>query len=125
MITSLSNHLCVGKMYFNTFGATPPIVAGARAVLEVLEKENVMENANRVGTIIKDGLTELHEKHDIIGDVRGMGLMLGVELVKDRTTKEPATAETAEVMEHLREIGLLVGKGHDLCKLSKPELVSL
>lgn len=101
----------LGKMYFNTFGATPPIVAGARAVLEVLEKENVMENADRVGTIIKDGLTELHGKHDIIGDVRGMGLMLGVELVKDRVTKEPATAETAEVMEHLREIGLLVGKG--------------
>lgn len=101
----------LGKMYFNTFGATPPIVAAARAVLEVIEKEHIQENADKVGNIIMKGLKELQEKYDVIGDVRGMGLLIGVELVKDRTTKEPGTAETAEVLEQLREIGLLVGKG--------------
>ena len=105
-----------GKLYFNTFGATPPIVAGARAVLRVIENEGLQENASRVGTIIRDGLSRLQIKHDIIGDVRGMGLMLGVELVKDQQSKEPATAETAELMERLRDVGLLVGKGvHSFC----------
>ena len=98
-------------MYFNTFGSTPPIVAGARAVLRVIEQEGLQENAKRVGSIIKDGITQLQEKYDVIGDVRGEGLMIGIELVKDRKTKEPASAETAEVMEQLRHADLLVGKG--------------
>eukprot|EP00210_Caulerpa_lentillifera_P007415 g7086.t1 len=101
----------LGKMYFNTFGATPPIVAGARAVLKVLEADGLQQNALRVGSIVKEGITNLMDKHSLLGDVRGEGLMLGIECVKDRVTKEPATAETAEVMEQLRDVGVLVGKG--------------
>jgi alanine-glyoxylate transaminase/(R)-3-amino-2-methylpropionate-pyruvate transaminase len=57
------------------------------------------------------GLEQLKEKHNVIGDVRGKGLMLGIELVKDRVTKEPAKAECTEVLEACREMGLLLGKG--------------
>jgi alanine-glyoxylate transaminase/(R)-3-amino-2-methylpropionate-pyruvate transaminase len=80
-------------------------------VLEVIEKEKLQENAHKLGTRIKDGLEKLKSKHKLIGDVRGKGLMLGVEMVKDHGTKEPAKAECAEVLEHAREMGLLIGKG--------------
>ncbi len=60
---------------------------------------------------LKSRLADLATKHDIIGDVRGQGLMLGVEMVKDRSTKQPASAETAQVMERLKEMGVLIGKG--------------
>jgi len=103
--------IAVGKMYSNSFGATPPIIAAARAVLKVIDEEGLQQNASNVGRIIKDGLRDLQSKHELIGDVRGEGLMLGVELVKDRSTKDPATAEAAEAMELLRDVGLLVGKG--------------
>ena len=82
-----------------------------KAVLEVIEKEKLQENSLKIGTRIKDGLEKLKSKYKIIGDVRGKGLMLGVEMVKDRDTKEPAKAECAEVLEHARELGLLIGKG--------------
>jgi alanine-glyoxylate transaminase/(R)-3-amino-2-methylpropionate-pyruvate transaminase len=64
-----------------------------------------------VGTHLKDALTDLQEKHDIIGEVRGLGLMLGVELVRNRTSKEPANTEAADVMERMKERGVLIGKG--------------
>ena len=82
-----------------------------KAVLEVIEKENLQENALKIGNHILAGLEKLKEKHNIIGDVRGKGLMLGIELVKDRTTKEPAKAECAQVLETCAEMGLLLGKG--------------
>ena len=82
-----------------------------KAVLEVIENEKLQENSLKMGARIKDGLEKLKGKYKIIGDVRGKGLMLGVEMVKDRVTKEPAKAECAEVLEHCREMGLLIGKG--------------
>ncbi|GMH37711.1 hypothetical protein BSKO_05584 [Bryopsis sp. KO-2023] len=99
------------KLYFNTFGGNPVVSAGGRAVLKVIEEEGLQENSRRVGKMLKSGLETLKDKHDIIGDVRGCGLMLGVELVKDRTTKEPAKEEVAEVFESMKDMGLLVGKG--------------
>src|SRR6266513_2062611 len=99
------------RTHFNTFGGNPVVCAQGKAVLEVIASENLQENALNIGDQIATDLNRLKEKHDIIGDVRGRGLLLGIELVKDRTTKEPAKAECAEVLEISREMGLLLGKG--------------
>jgi len=99
------------KIHFNTFGGNPVVCAMGKAVLEVIEKDNLQQNALKMGGHILAGLEKLKSKYQIIGDVRGKGLMLGVELVKDRKTKEPAKAETAQVLESAREMGLLLGKG--------------
>jgi alanine-glyoxylate transaminase/(R)-3-amino-2-methylpropionate-pyruvate transaminase len=77
----------------------------------VIEREKLQENALTIGNHLLGGLARLKEKHNVIGDVRGKGLLLGIELVKDRGTKEPAKAECAEVLERCREMGLLLGKG--------------
>src|SRR6266581_5786840 len=99
------------KIHFNTFGGNPVVCAMGKAVLEVIENDNLQQNALKLGGHILSGLEKLKSKHKVIGDVRGKGLMLGVELVKDRATKEPAKAETAQVLEVAREMGLLLGKG--------------
>jgi alanine-glyoxylate transaminase / (R)-3-amino-2-methylpropionate-pyruvate transaminase len=99
------------RTHFNTFGGNPVVCAQGKAVLDVIAREKLQENAFKIGDQIATGLNRLKEKHNIIGDVRGKGLLLGIELVKDRTTKEPAKAECAEVLEISREMGLLLGKG--------------
>jgi alanine-glyoxylate transaminase / (R)-3-amino-2-methylpropionate-pyruvate transaminase len=99
------------RIHFNTFGGNPVVMAQAIAVLEVIERENLQANALNIGNRISTGLNRLKEKHDIIGDVRGKGLLLGIELVKDRQTKEPAKPECAQVLELCKEMGLLLGKG--------------
>lgn len=99
------------RCYFNTFGGNPLCTAGGLAVLEVLEKERLQENAFVVGSYLKDRLRGLQEKHEIIGDVRGTGFMLGIELVTDRQLKTPAKDEICHAMEHMKDMGVLVGKG--------------
>jgi alanine-glyoxylate transaminase/(R)-3-amino-2-methylpropionate-pyruvate transaminase len=99
------------RIHFNTFGGNPVVCAQGRAVLEVIERENLQANALRIGARIAAGLKKIKARHNIVGDVRGKGLLLGLELVKDRRTKEPAKAETAQVAETCRDLGLLVGKG--------------
>jgi alanine-glyoxylate transaminase / (R)-3-amino-2-methylpropionate-pyruvate transaminase len=99
------------RIHFNTFGGNPVAMAVGKAVLEVIEREKLQENAYRLGTRLLAGLEKLKQKHVIVGDVRGKGLLLGVELVKDRARKEPATAECARVLENARNNGLLLGKG--------------
>ena len=99
------------RIHFNTFGGNPVSCAIGKAVLEVIDREGLQENSLTVGSHLLAGFRKLAEKHSLIGDVRGMGLMLGVELVKDRATKEPAKAECAAVFERARELGLLIGKG--------------
>ncbi len=99
------------RTHFNTFGGNPVVCAQGKAVLEVIARENLQENALKIGDQIATGLNRLKEKHNIIGDVRGRGLLLGIELVKDHTTKEPAQAECAKILEISREMGLLLGKG--------------
>ncbi|XP_034689053.1 alanine--glyoxylate aminotransferase 2 homolog 2, mitochondrial-like [Vitis riparia] len=99
------------RTYFNTFGGNPVSTASGLAVLRVIEKEKLQENAHVVGSYLKDRLTSLKEKHEIIGDVRGRGLMLGVELVTDRQLKTPANVETLHVMDKMKEMGVLIGKG--------------
>ncbi|MBA2586921.1 MAG: aminotransferase class III-fold pyridoxal phosphate-dependent enzyme [Chthoniobacterales bacterium] len=99
------------RIHFNTFGGNPVVAAQGKAVLEVIEREKTQENSLRIGAQIFRGLEQLKQKHNIIGDVRGKGLMVGIELVQDRQTKEPAKAECAQVLEAAREMGLLLGKG--------------
>jgi alanine-glyoxylate transaminase / (R)-3-amino-2-methylpropionate-pyruvate transaminase len=99
------------RLHFNTFGGNPISMTQGLATLEVIDKENIQENARVVGGFLKERLLDVQERQPLIGEVRGLGLMLGVELVRDRSSKEPATTETAEVVERCRERGLLVGKG--------------
>ncbi|MDX1429232.1 MAG: aspartate aminotransferase family protein, partial [Rhodothermales bacterium] len=99
------------RLHFNTYGGNPVSMAAGLAVLDVIEEDDLQENSRVVGQRLKEGLLELQKQHDIVGDVRGMGLMLGVELVRDRSTKEPATSETALVLESARDHGVLIGKG--------------
>jgi len=99
------------RLHFNTFGGNPVSMAAGLAVMEVIDREGLQENARVVGARLRDGLRRLQATHALIGDVRGMGLMLGVELVTDRASRAPASAETLEVLEAAREMGLLIGKG--------------
>src|SRR5215470_275347 len=95
----------------STFGGNPVTSVAARAVIEVIEEENLRENTHVVGGYFRHKLEELKAKYPLIGEVRGMGLMQALELVKDRQTKEPASAESTQVMERCRANGLLIGKG--------------
>jgi 4-aminobutyrate aminotransferase len=96
---------------FATFGGNPVTCVAARATIEVIEEENLRENAQTMGAYFRAKLNELQEKYPVIGDVRGMGLMQGLELVKDRKTKEPAPEALKELFERTRENGLLIGRG--------------
>ncbi len=99
------------KVHFNTFGGNPVVSAIGQAVLEVIDQEKTQANCLELGNYILAGLNRLKAKHKVIGDVRGRGLMLGIEFVKDRTTKEPAKEACAQAVENARELGLLLGKG--------------
>ncbi len=95
----------------STFGGNPVSMAAARAVIDVVERDNLAENAQVVGAVLRDGLEELAESHPRIGDVRGKGLMLALEFVEDRGTKAPDAAFTARLLQCARDEGLLIGKG--------------
>jgi alanine-glyoxylate transaminase/(R)-3-amino-2-methylpropionate-pyruvate transaminase len=99
------------RIHFNTFGGNPVSTAAALAVLDVIEEGGLQRNSRERGAEIKAGLERLARSHKLIGNVRGMGLMVGVELVRDQKTKEPAKQETIELLEACREMGLLIGKG--------------
>jgi 4-aminobutyrate aminotransferase len=95
----------------STFGGNPVTNTAAKAVIDFIEEQNLSANAATMGCYLRGKLNELQEKHPLIGDVRGMGLMQAIELVEDRNTKVPAKAETGRLMEAARRNGLLVGKG--------------
>ncbi|KAF7816198.1 alanine--glyoxylate aminotransferase 2-like protein 3, mitochondrial-like isoform X1 [Senna tora] len=99
------------RYYFSTFGGNPVCTAAGLAVLKVIEKERLQQNAFVVGSYIKERLLSLMEKHEIIGDVRGRGMLLGVELVKDRQAKTPAKAEMLQIIEQMKDMGVIIGKG--------------
>ncbi|MBW1995607.1 MAG: aminotransferase class III-fold pyridoxal phosphate-dependent enzyme, partial [Deltaproteobacteria bacterium] len=99
------------RIHFNTFGGNPVSCAAGKAVLEVIENEGLQNNSLTVGNYLIEKLNMLSEKHDIIGDVRGLGLMTGIELVRDRKTKTPAKEECTEAFERAKDMGLLVGRG--------------
>lgn len=96
---------------FSTFGGNPVSMAAALAVLKFIEDEDLKKNAAEVGGYLRHELERLKDKHPVIGDVRGLGLMQGLELVKDRETKEPAPQAVATVFEETKRRGILIGKG--------------
>ncbi|WP_338663320.1 aspartate aminotransferase family protein [Pararoseomonas sp. SCSIO 73927] len=109
--------------YFNTFGGNPVSAAAGLAVLQVLRDEGLAENAAAVGAYLVDGLRALAARHALIGDVRGAGLSIGCELVRDRATKEPATTETTRLVNALRERRILIsasGPGANILKIRPP-----
>jgi alanine-glyoxylate transaminase/(R)-3-amino-2-methylpropionate-pyruvate transaminase len=99
-----------GKFLFHTYGASPMSCSAGRAVLQIIDDEGLQNNAKVVGGALRAMLERLKASHEIIGDVRGRGLMQAIELVSDRKTKIPATQETAEIFELTREHGLIVSK---------------
>lgn len=102
----------VGKgLTISTFGGNPVSLVAALATLDVMEKEATPQHIAAVGGRLRTGLEKLGEKYPVIGDVRGKGLMQGIEMVTDRVTKEPATAAIAYLFEQTRQLGLLIGKG--------------
>lgn len=112
-----------GMEYFNTFGGNPVSCAIGLAVLDVIEREDLQGNALRVGNHLTRLLGSLKEKHPLVGDVRGHGLFVGVELVKDRVKLTPATAEAQEVIYKLKREHILVsadGPHRNVLKLKPP-----
>jgi 4-aminobutyrate aminotransferase-like enzyme len=95
----------------STFGGNPVTSVAAKATIDLIEEDRLMDNAETAGKRFREGLEALKEKHASVGDVRGMGLMQGVELVQDRKTKEPATQLANKVLERARANGLVIGKG--------------
>ncbi len=101
----------VRGLTISTFGGNPVATTAAKAVLDLIEEQNLLANAADTGAYLRARLEELAAKHPLIGEVRGMGLMQALELVEDRQSKAPALAATARLMEETRRRGILVGKG--------------
>lgn len=98
-------------MHFNTFAGNPVSCAAGKAVLEIIERENLQQNCSLVGDYLLEGLHNLQDKYECIGDVRGCGLMVGIDLVKNRETKEANSELASQIHEVSKDLGLLIGKG--------------
>jgi len=112
-----------GMEYFNTYGGNPVACAAGLAVLDVIENEGLQKNALETGAYFKAGLEQLARNHPLIGDVRGLGLFLGIELVTDRETRGRATPQAAYLAERMREEGVLVstdGPFRNVIKIKPP-----
>lgn len=112
-----------GMEYFNTFAGNPVSCAMGLAVLDVIQDENLQKNAARVGDYLMTGLRQLQTRHSLIGDVRGMGLFIGVELVKNRQDKTPATTDTRTIIEYLKSHRILLssdGPYDNVLKIKPP-----
>jgi len=116
-----------GMEYFNTFGGNPVSCAIGLEVLNIIESENLQQKANDLGTHLINKLNELKQKHEIIGDVRGVGLFCGFELVRDRNTLEPADQEATYIANRMRELGFLMstdGPLHNVIKIKPPMCIT-
>jgi len=114
-----------GMEYFNTFGGNPVSSAIGLAVLDEIEERGLAQRAAHLGVLITGGASELAQRYSLIGDVRGVGMYAGIELVRDRESREPAAAEAKYVIEQMRNRGVLVsidGPLHNVLKI-KPPLV--
>jgi 4-aminobutyrate aminotransferase-like enzyme len=116
-----------GMEYFNTFGGNPVSAAIGLAVLEVIADEGLQDHARVTGERLLAGLRELAERHEPIGDIRGMGLFVGFELVRDRASRTPDAALAAELVNRAAEAGVLLstdGPDHDVIKIKPPMVFS-
>ncbi len=95
----------------STFGGNPVSCAAGLGVLEVLEKDGDPDHVEKMGSLLRNGLEEIQRTSPVLGDVRGMGLMQGLELVKDKNTKEPSPEAANQLLEAAKNEGLLIGKG--------------
>ncbi len=114
-----------GMEFFSSFGGNPVSCAVGMAVLDVIENEKLQQNALTTGNYLIEKLTKLIDRYPLVGDVRGRGLFIGIELVRDRNTLEPATHEANRIINHMRELGVLVstdGPYDNVLKI-KPPLV--
>ncbi len=121
----IADSFCNGMEYFNTFGGNPVSCAVGLAVLRVIEEEELQQHAAEVGTSFLNGLRELMKRHPLVGDVRGRGLFIGVELVIDRDSREPAGSAATAIVEEMKQRGILLstdGPFHNVIKI-KPPLV--
>jgi 4-aminobutyrate aminotransferase-like enzyme/Ser/Thr protein kinase RdoA (MazF antagonist) len=112
-----------GMEFFSTFGGNPVSCAIGLAVLDVLAEEKLQENARGVGERLMEGLRKLEEKHRLIGDVRGMGFFIGVELVREHETLEPAAEEASYIANRMKDCGVLIGTEgplHNVLKIRPP-----
>jgi len=115
-----------GMEYFSTFGGNPVSCAVGLAVLDVIEEERLQQNARDIGGLLRSGLEKLKERYPLVGDVRGSGLFIGVELVRDRGTLEPATREAAYIAERMKDKGILIsteGTRHNILKIRPPMII--
>jgi 4-aminobutyrate aminotransferase-like enzyme len=113
--------------YFNTFAGNTVSCAAALAVLETIERSRLVPHAAKIGKVLLDGIAGLAAKHEAIGDVRGAGLFVGVELVSDRTTRAPDRALTSRVVNLMRDKGVLLSacaQGHNVLKIRPPLVLS-
>lgn len=109
--------------YFNTFGGNPVAIAAAQAVLKVIQEENLQEHSQKVGTKLLNELKKLFDRHECVGDIRGSGLFIGFEIVKNRDTKAPNKQRALDVVEHLRNSHVLTsvaGPYGNVLKLRPP-----
>ena len=113
--------------YFNTFAGNTVSCAAALAVLDTIEKEGLVQHAAKVGKILHDGIAALASRHEAIGDVRGAGMFVGVELVSDRTSRTPDRELTSRVVNLMRDKGVLLSAcamGHNVLKIRPPLVLS-
>jgi 4-aminobutyrate aminotransferase-like enzyme/Ser/Thr protein kinase RdoA (MazF antagonist) len=125
---AIANSFNNGIEYFNTYGGNPVSMATGMAVLEVIQGEGLQENALQVGNYLLEGMRQLMNSYPIIGDVRGAGLFIGVEFVKDRNTKEPAIDSIKLVVERMKEKGFLMGVDgpyNNVLKIKPPIIFSM
>jgi 4-aminobutyrate aminotransferase-like enzyme len=126
--TEIANTFNNGMEYFNSFGGNPVSSAIGLSVLNVIEQEKLQQNALDVGNYLLSELNLLKEKFELIGDVRGTGLFIGVELVKDLRTQEPASEKAKVIINKMKEIGILIstdGSHNNVLKIKPPMVFSI
>jgi len=121
--TEIANSFYNGMEYFNTFGGNPVSSAIGLEVLKIIKEDGLQQSASEVGNYLTSRLNELKTSFPIIGDVRGPGLFIGIELVEDRETREPATHKASYLANRMRELGILMstdGPFNNVLKIKPP-----